>query len=117
MYIDDCTKGIDMIMHCERLIATPINLGSSHLVSINDLVTMIEDIAGIKMNRTYDLTAPRGVAAATAITRSSARSSTGNRIPLRVGMERTYAWIKQQYADRKAGIYTPAAETGMPSTH
>ena len=118
MYIDDCTKGIDMIMHCERLIATPINLGSSQLVSINDLVTMIEDIAGIKMNRTYDLTAPRGVAG---------RNSDNTFIrevldwepntPLRVGMERTYAWIKQQYADRKAGIYTPAAETGMPSTH
>ncbi len=118
MYIDDCTKGIDMIMHCERLIATPINLGSSYLVSINDLVTMIEDIAGIKMNRTYDLTAPRGVAG---------RNSDNTFIrevldwepntPLRVGMERTYAWIKQQYADRKAGIFTPASETGMPTKH
>ncbi len=37
MFIDDCTKGIDMIMHCEKLLATPINLGSSELVSINDL--------------------------------------------------------------------------------
>ncbi|MGH7968843.1 MAG: NAD-dependent epimerase/dehydratase family protein, partial [Limisphaerales bacterium] len=62
MYIDDCTKGIDMIMHCDDLIATPINLGSSELVSINDLVSKAEKIAGIKLKREYDLKAPRGVA-------------------------------------------------------
>ena len=51
MYIDDCVKGIDMIMHCDELIATPINLGSSELVSINDLVTKVEKIAGVKLKR------------------------------------------------------------------
>src|SRR5215470_3324440 len=55
MYIADCVKGIDMIMHCDDLIATPINLGSSELVSINELLTKIEKIAGVKMNRKYDL--------------------------------------------------------------
>ena len=30
MFIDDCVQGIDMIMHCEDLIATPINLGSAN---------------------------------------------------------------------------------------
>ena len=40
MYIDDCVKGIDMITHCEELIATPINLGSSELISVNDLVSL-----------------------------------------------------------------------------
>src|SRR5512135_763881 len=49
MYIDDCVKGIDMIMHCDELIATPINLGSSELVSINDLVSKIEAIGGVKL--------------------------------------------------------------------
>ena len=43
MYIDDCVKGIDMIMHSDDLIATPINLGSSELISINNLVSMIEE--------------------------------------------------------------------------
>jgi nucleoside-diphosphate-sugar epimerase len=62
MYIQDCVKGIDMITHTDALIATPINLGSSELVSINDLVTKIEKIAGVKLERDYDLTAPRGVA-------------------------------------------------------
>ncbi|MBN1139251.1 MAG: NAD-dependent epimerase/dehydratase family protein [Anaerolineae bacterium] len=118
MYIDDCVKGIDMIMHCDALIATPINLGSSHLISINDLVSLIEEIAGIKMARSYDLSAPRGVAG---------RNSDNTFIlqvlgwepstPLREGMARTYAWIKEQYADRKKGIYTPAAETGMPAAN
>ena len=62
MYIDDCMLGIDMIMHCDELIATPINLGSSELVSINTLVSMVEQIGGIKLERKYDLDAPRGVA-------------------------------------------------------
>ena len=62
MYIDDCVKGIDMIMHCDELIATPINLGSSELVSINELVSKVENIAGVKLKRDYELDAPRGVA-------------------------------------------------------
>ncbi len=49
-------------MHCDDLIATPINLGSSELVSINDLVDKVEKIAGVKLKRKYDLNAPRGVA-------------------------------------------------------
>src|SRR5271170_5675062 len=49
MYIDDCVKGIDMIMHADHLIATPINLGSSELVSINDLLSKVEKIAGVKL--------------------------------------------------------------------
>jgi len=109
MYIDDCVQGIDMIAHCDDLIATPINLGSSELVSINDLVSVIEGIAGVELARHYDLTAPRGVAG---------RNSDNTFIlevlgwepntPLREGMEKTYRWIEQQVADRKAGIYTPA---------
>ena len=62
MYIDDCTDGIDRIMHCDQLIATPINLGSSELISINNLVSLAEEIGGVKLRRTYDLNAPRGVA-------------------------------------------------------
>src|SRR5664280_2950812 len=62
MYIDDCVKGIDMIMHCDKLIATPINLGTSELVSVNELVSKVEKIAGVKLKREYDPSAPRGVA-------------------------------------------------------
>ena len=54
--------GIDQIMHCDELIATPINLGTSELVSIDKLVDYLEEIGGIKLERTYILDAPRGVA-------------------------------------------------------
>jgi len=111
MYIDDCVKGIDLIMHSEDLIATPINLGSSELVSINDLVSLIEDIAGVKLERKYLLDAPKGVAG---------RNSDNTFIkkvldwepntPLREGMEKTYTWIKEQFAERKAGKYVPAGD-------
>jgi nucleoside-diphosphate-sugar epimerase len=107
MYIDDCVKGIDMIMHCDKLIATPINLGSSELVSINDLVSLVEEIGKVKLERRYDLEAPRGVAG---------RNSDNTMIkkilnwepdtPLRQGLKATYAWIEQRYADRKAGKRT-----------
>lgn len=103
-FIDDCVLGIDQIMHSKDLIATPINLGSSELISINDLVSMVEDIAGVKLARTYDLNAPKGVAG-----RNSDNTFIRQvldwepRTPLRTGMERTYAWIAQQFADRKAG--------------
>jgi len=51
MFIDDCTRGIDTITHTEQLIATPINLGSSELVSVDDLVSLVEEIAGIQLKR------------------------------------------------------------------
>ena len=103
-FIEDCVLGIDQIMHCDRLIATPINLGSSELISINDLAAMVERIAGVKLQRTYDLNAPLGVAG-----RNSDNTFIRSVLdwephtPLRTGMEKTYAWIAQQYADRKAG--------------
>jgi nucleoside-diphosphate-sugar epimerase len=104
MYIDDCVFGIDQIMHCDRLIATPINLGTSELVSINRLVDYIEEIAGVKLNRTYKLDAPKGVAG-----RNSDNTMIQQvlgwepNLPLKEGLKHTYQWIEQQYADRKMG--------------
>ncbi|HEX7393995.1 MAG TPA: NAD-dependent epimerase/dehydratase family protein [Anaerolineaceae bacterium] len=107
MYIDDCTFGIDQIMHCPDLIAVPINLGTSELVSINTLVDYIEEIGGVKLHHTYLLDAPKGVAG---------RNSDNTFIkqvlnwepdmPLKKGLKLTYQWIEQQYADRKAGKRT-----------
>jgi GDP-D-mannose 3',5'-epimerase len=104
MYIDDCVKGVDMIMHCDELIATPINLGSSELVSINHLVDMIAEIAGLKLERKYNLDAPRGVAGRNS-DNTFIQSVLGwePSIPLREGLSRTYHWIESQYNDRKAG--------------
>ena len=66
MYIDDCVKGIDRITHCDELIATPINLGTSELISVNDLVTIVEKIAGVKLRA--DLRAGRAPRASPAAT-------------------------------------------------
>jgi nucleoside-diphosphate-sugar epimerase len=96
MYIDDCIAGIDRIMH--STIEEPINLGSSELVTINALVDIVEDIAGVELKRKYNLAAPKGV---------NGRNSDNTRIrgylgwepstSLRDGMERTYAWIYDEY--------------------
>ncbi len=95
MYIDDCLKGIQAILASD--IVEPINLGSSELVSINQLVDMVEDIAGIKLQRSYNLKAPKGV---------NGRNSDNTLIKkylgwepcirLRDGMEKTYRWIYDQ---------------------
>src|SRR5215471_8933635 len=104
MFIEDCLKGIDMIAHSDDLIATPINLGSSEMVSINDLVSKVEKIAGVRLKRNYELSAPRGVAG-----RNSDNTfikKTLNWEPdtkLDDGLRETYKWIKQQYEARKKG--------------
>src|SRR6185295_14409423 len=59
MYIDDCIKGTTAIMRSD--IADPINLGSSQLVTINELIDNVENIARIKLRRRYKLDAPKGV--------------------------------------------------------
>jgi GDP-D-mannose 3', 5'-epimerase len=102
MYIDDCLQGIQKIMNSEIL--EPINLGSSEAVSINQLVDMVEGIAGICLKRNYDLTAPQGV---------NGRNSDNTLIqkylgwepciPLQTGLEKTYAWIYDQYLAREKG--------------
>jgi len=102
MYIDDCLNGVQKIMNSD--IVDPINLGSSEAVSINQLVDMVEKIAGIRLKRNYDLTAPQGV---------NGRNSDNTliktllhwepNIPLQTGLEKTYAWIYDQYQAREKG--------------
>jgi GDP-D-mannose 3', 5'-epimerase len=103
-YIDDCLHGIDLIMHTPELIATPINLGSSELVSINELVSIVEELADVKLERSYKLDAPKGVAG-----RNSDNTFISQVLgwepntPLHTGMAATYEWIRDQFALRKAG--------------
>jgi nucleoside-diphosphate-sugar epimerase len=107
MYIDDCVKGIDRIAHTDALVAVPINLGTSELVSINELVSIIEKIAGVQLRRRYQLDAPRGVAG-----RNSDNTFIKKALgwepdtPLRVGLKKTYDWIRSQYELRKKGHKT-----------
>jgi len=102
MYADDCIKGVQLITDSE--IVEPINLGSTEAVSINQLVDVIEEIAGVKLKRNYNLGAPKGV---------NGRNSENTLIKkylnwepntsLHDGLEKTYAWIYDQYLARERG--------------
>ena len=96
-YIDDCIKGTRMIV--DRAVPGPLNVGSGELVTINQLVDLVEEIAGVKLKRHYNLQAPKGV---------NGRNSDNTKIRqilnwepsicLREGLERTYRWIYDQMA-------------------
>ncbi len=100
MYITDCLKGTQDLLWSD--IIEPINLGSNELVSINQLVDIVEDIAGIKFKRSYNLKAPKGV---------NGRNSDNTLIKklmgwepntkLRDGMEKTYRWIYDQMVSKR----------------
>jgi GDP-D-mannose 3',5'-epimerase len=102
MYIDDCVKGTAMIMDGD--IDEPINLGSSELVTINQLVDLAEDIGGVTLKRTYNLSAPKGV---------NGRNSDNTMIldelgwepsiRLRDGLAKTYRWIEEEIASGSKG--------------
>ena len=113
MFIDDCLKGMQMIMDSD--IVEPINLGSSELVTINQLVDIVEDIAGVKLKRCYNLSAPKGV---------NGRNSDNTLIKkllhwepntkLHDGLEKTYAWIYDEYV---AKYGDPSRRRSLPSTN
>ncbi|MEP6781700.1 MAG: NAD-dependent epimerase/dehydratase family protein, partial [Gemmatimonadaceae bacterium] len=96
MYIDDCIKGTLAVTNSD--IIDPINVGSSELVTINQLADIAESIGGVKLKRRYNLSAPKGV---------NGRNSDNTRIlkelnwepsiRLRDGMERTYRWIESDF--------------------
>lgn len=95
MYIDDCLKGLQMLTHSDVL--EPINIGSDELVTINQLVDIVEKIAGVKLQRNYNLDAPKGVRG-----RNSDNTliqevlGWAPSIRLEDGMEKTYRWIYDQ---------------------
>jgi GDP-D-mannose 3', 5'-epimerase len=95
MYIDDCVKGVEAIF--ESQIHEPINLGSNELVTISQLVDIVEEIVGVKLKRNYNLNAPRGV---------TGRNSDNTKIKqylnwepsirLKDGLWKTYTWIERE---------------------
>jgi GDP-D-mannose 3', 5'-epimerase len=92
MYIDDCVHGSKAILESDILY--PINLGSAELVTINQLVDIVEEIAGIRLKRNYKLDAPQGVRGRNSDnTKIKAELGWEPSIALKTGMERTYAWI------------------------
>ena len=95
MYIDDCIFGTQMLMHSD--IIEPLNIGSAQMVTINELVDIAENIAGIKVKKNYNLDAPKGVRG-----RSSDNTlikklfDWSPSISLEDGLEKTYKWIYDQ---------------------
>jgi len=94
-FIDDCVYGTQAILHSN--IAEPINLGSDELVTINQLVDIAEEIAGVKLKRNYKLDAPKGVNGRNSDnTLIKAKLGWAPSTRLRDGLEKTYNWIHEQ---------------------
>jgi nucleoside-diphosphate-sugar epimerase len=97
MYADDCVYGTMLLMEGDA--TDPINVGSSELVSINQLVDLVADIAGVSLEKRYLLDAPKGV---------NGRNSDNTKIrslfgwepstSLQEGLETTYQWVYDQVA-------------------
>ncbi|MFO7280016.1 MAG: NAD-dependent epimerase/dehydratase family protein [Thermoanaerobacterales bacterium] len=111
-YIDDCVTGTLLIADSD--VAEPLNLGSSEMVTINQLVDLVEEVAGVRLRRRHLLDAPQGV---------RGRSSDNTRIrsllgwepttPLAEGIEATYRWIHDDMVARGWGRgSSPAAALG-----
>jgi len=106
-YIDDAIYGTTALMDSD--LEAPVNLGSSELVTINQLVDIVEEIAGVELHRRYNLDAPKGVRG-----RNSDNSLLRERlgwepsISLHEGLEKTYSWIHAQASARaRAGVALP----------
>jgi nucleoside-diphosphate-sugar epimerase len=101
MYIDDCLKGTQLLMESD--VEEPLNIGSDESVSINQLVDLVEEIAGVKLERTYNLSAPKGVNGRNSDnTLITERLGWAPHISLRNGLEQTYRWIYDRIATDRA---------------
>jgi len=98
-YIKDCIEGTMKLMESD--IREPINIGSSELVSINKLAGIIQDIAGVKLNSIYDLTAPRGVRGRNSDNTKIIRMLNWQpSISLEVGLKETYQWVEREVRNK-----------------
>jgi GDP-D-mannose 3',5'-epimerase len=103
MYIDDCVKGTQMIMNGKS--SEPVNLGSEEMVTINQLVSMTEEIAGIKVDRRYNLNAPQGVRGRTSD--NTMMREIYNWEPttsLLSGLTKTYEWVYDEILSGRPAI-------------
>ena len=101
MFVDDCVYGTRMLMDSD--VTEPLNVGSAHLVTIDELVTIVEEIAGLTLRRRYKLDAPQGVRGRNSDnTLIKQRLGWEPRISLEEGLEKTYAWIYGEMAGRRS---------------
>jgi GDP-D-mannose 3', 5'-epimerase len=101
-YIDDCLEGTLRLMDSD--LAEPLNVGSEQLVTINQLVDIVESIAGVKLKRRYKLDAPKGVRGRNSDnTLIRQRLGWAPSIKLETGMRQTYSWIHEQMSSAGHG--------------
>jgi GDP-D-mannose 3',5'-epimerase len=99
MFVDDCVYGTRILMESD--VAEPLNVGSAHLVTINDLVTTVEEIAGLELRRRYNLDAPQGVRGRNSDnTLIKQRLGWEPQFSLEEGLEKTYRWMYEEMAGR-----------------
>ena len=95
LYIDDCIKGTINLFESDS--TKVYNIGSEEQVSINQMISMIEEIASYKVKKNYQLDKPLGVRGRssdnTMITKEIGWSPSLN---LKQGLEQTYGWIYNQ---------------------
>ena len=115
LYVGDCVAGTLRLMRSGY--RHPVNIGSSQIVTINELVTMLETIAGVRLRRRY-VAGPRGVQC-----RSSDNTLAGRELgwapatSLAAGMERTYRWVYDQLTadlSGRAAAARSAESSGRP---
>lgn len=100
MYIDDCVRGTQAILAGDFV--EPVNLGSSELVSINQMVSILEDISGVTVERKYNLDAPQGVRGRNSDnTLFHSVHGWEPSISLRDGLEATYSWIHDELKTKR----------------
>jgi GDP-D-mannose 3', 5'-epimerase len=110
-YVDDCVEGIHRLMRSDH--RQPLNLGQDRLITINELVDMVASIAGKRIRRRHNLTAPQGVRGRNS-DNSRLREVLGwePQISLEEGLEQTYRWIESQVHGRAA---EPVAAVAAPA--
>ncbi|MBU6163016.1 MAG: NAD-dependent epimerase/dehydratase family protein [Myxococcales bacterium] len=102
-FIDDCIEGTRKLMDSD--FREPLNVGSSELVTINQLVDIVEMIAGVSLERDYDLSAPQGVRGRNSDnTLIQEELGWQPSISLHSGLEATYGWIHDQLASRADAV-------------
>lgn len=104
-YVDDAVEGTLRVMRSD--VREPLNVGSSELVTVNQLVTLLEELAGVTVDREYDHDAPKGVRG-----RNSDNALVRKHLDwepttsLRDGLAPTYAWVRSQVEQRLASTVT-----------
>lgn len=94
-YIDDCVEGIYRLMRSDY--REPLNLGQDRMISINQLVDMVAEIAGKKIYKRHDLSKPQGVRGRNSDnTRLREVLNWEPKISLEEGLAKTYHWIAEQ---------------------